>query len=51
MIDGGDVVAIEMKEDRTYKGTHRSAALVAVFDPDEGKMDRAKIYRENSADA
>lgn len=51
IIDGGDVVAAEMTETWTHDGTYRSASLIAVFDLADGKIARAKIYREGSADA
>lgn len=50
-IDGGATVAAEMTETWTHQGETKSAALVAVFDLEEGKIDQAKIYREGSADA
>ncbi|GAA3836619.1 hypothetical protein KACC15558_18400 [Brevibacterium ammoniilyticum] len=51
IIDGGDVVAAEMTETWTHNGADRSASLIAVFDLTDGKIARAKIYREGSADA
>lgn len=50
-IDGGDAVAIEMTESWTNEDTAKSAALVAVFDLSDGKITRAKVYREGSSDA
>lgn len=50
-IDGGDAVAIEMTESWTNEGTSKSAALIAIFDLSDGKITRAKIYREGSSDA
>lgn len=49
-IDGGDAVAIEMTESWTNEGASKSAALIAVFDLSDGKITRAKIYREGSSD-
>jgi|SRR5699024_8492149 len=51
IIDGGAVVAVEMNEAWTYEGVHKTAGLIAVFDLADGKIARAKIYREGSADA
>lgn len=51
VIDGGDIVAAEMTEHWTHEQTAKSAALIAVFDLDSGKITRAKIYREGTADA
>lgn len=51
VIDGGDVVAAEMGEVWSYEGADKNAALVAVFDLVGGKISKAKIYREGSADA
>ncbi len=51
IIDGGEVVAVEMNEEWTYEGVPKTARLVAVFDLAAGKIARAKIYREGSADA
>ncbi|QSB04620.1 nuclear transport factor 2 family protein [Natronoglycomyces albus] len=51
IIDGGDTVAAEMTETWTHEGNERTAALIAVFDVVDGKIARAKIYREGSADA
>ena len=50
-IDGGNTVVAEMTETWTDGGESKSAALVAVFDLDGGKINKAKIYREGSADA
>lgn len=50
-IDGGETVAAEMTETWTQDGVAKCAALVAVFDLDGGKIAKAKIYREGSADA
>lgn len=50
-IDGRETVVAEMTETWTSDGEAKSAALVAVFDLDEEKIDKAKIYREGSADA
>lgn len=49
-IDGGNVVAIEMTEQWTHDTTARTADLIAVFDLDAGKIARARIYREGTAD-
>ncbi|MGC0252304.1 nuclear transport factor 2 family protein [Pseudactinotalea sp. Z1748] len=49
-IDGGNTVVAEMTETWTHGGESKSATLVAVFDLVGGKIDRAKIYREGSAD-
>lgn len=49
-IDGGNVVAIEMTEEWTHDDDPKSADLVAVFDLDTGKITRARIYREGTAD-
>lgn len=51
IIDGGGVVAVEMYEEWTYEGVPKTARLVAVFDLAAGKIARAKIYREGSANA
>ncbi|GAA2101977.1 MULTISPECIES: nuclear transport factor 2 family protein [Brevibacterium] len=51
VIDGGESVVAEMTEEWTYEGVVKSAALLAVFDLEEGRIARAKIYREGSADA
>lgn len=51
VIDGGDAVAAEMSETWNHKGQDKSAALIAVFDLSGGKIVKAKIYREGSADA
>lgn len=50
-IGGGDAVAIEMTESWTNEGTSKSAALIAVLDLSDGKIARAKVYREGSSDA
>lgn len=50
-IDGGETVVAEMTETWAHDGEAKRAALVAVFDLDEGRIDKAKIYREGSADA
>lgn len=50
-IDGGAVVAVEMTEEWTHEGIQKSALLMAVFDLADGKITRAKIYREGTADA
>lgn len=49
-IDGGSVVAIEMTEAWNHDATAKSADLIAVFDLDAGKITRARIYREGTAD-
>lgn len=49
-INGGNVVAIEMTEQWTHDATAKSADLIAVFDLDDGKISRARIYREGTAD-
>lgn len=51
VIDGGDVVAAEMTETWTNRGVAKRAALIAVLDLVEGRIARAKVYREGSADA
>lgn len=51
VIDGGDVVAAEMNEVWTHEGQDKNQALISVFDLSEGKISKAKIYREGSADA
>lgn len=51
IIDGGDTVAAEMTETWAHDGAAKSAALMAVFDLANGKIVRAKIYREGSSDA
>lgn len=51
VVDGGSVVVAEMTEAWTHDGETKQAALVAVFDLVEGRISRAKIYREGSADA
>ena len=51
VIDGSDVVVAEMTESWTHEAEAKTAALVAVFDLVGGKISRAKIYREGSADA
>ncbi|QOR71855.1 nuclear transport factor 2 family protein [Ruania alkalisoli] len=51
IIDGAGVVAAELTETWTHDGQHRQAALVAIFDLRDGRIARAKIYREGSADA
>lgn len=49
-IVGGNAVAIEMTEAWTHDSTAKSAELIAVFDLDAGKITRARIYREGTAD-
>lgn len=51
VIDGGEIVAAEMSETWSDGEEQKSAGLVAVFDLNDGKITRAKIYREGSADA
>lgn len=51
VIDGGTVLVAEMSEVWTVGAAGKTAALVAVLDLDEGKIAKAKIYREGSADA
>ncbi|WP_163543190.1 nuclear transport factor 2 family protein [Occultella kanbiaonis] len=51
VVDGGSVVVAELTESWTHDGEAKRAALVAVFDLVEGRIARAKIYREGSADA
>lgn len=51
IVDGGEVVAIEMTEHWINEANAKSADLIAVFDLDSGKIARARIYREGSADA
>lgn len=51
VIDGGDTVAIEMTETWRHEHQDKNAALIAVFDLVDGKISKAKIYREGSADA
>jgi hypothetical protein len=51
VIDGGDAVVAEMTEEWTHEGAVKRAALLAVFDLEEGRITRTKIYREGSADA
>ncbi|MDR4534383.1 nuclear transport factor 2 family protein [Glutamicibacter sp. PS] len=51
VIDGGQVVAAELTETWEHQGSTRRAALIAVFDIERGRISRAKIYREGSADA
>ncbi len=51
VIDGGNAVAAELTERWHHEGEDRSAALVAVFDVTAGRIARAKIYREGSAEA
>lgn len=48
--DGGNVVAIEMTENWPHDSTAKSAELIAVFDLHAGKITRARIYREGTAD-
>ncbi len=50
VVDGGSVVAIEMTEEWTHDATAKTADLIAVFDFDAGKITRARIYREGTAD-
>lgn len=50
-IGEGDAVAVEMTETWTHDGASKQAALIAVFDLAAGRITRAKIYREGSADA
>lgn len=50
VIDGGDVVAVEVREAWSRDGSEKSAELVAVFDLEDGKVSQAKVYREGSAD-
>lgn len=50
-IQEGSVVVAEMTESWTHENETKSAALVAVFDLIDGKISKAKIYREGSADA
>ncbi|WP_453985194.1 nuclear transport factor 2 family protein [Brevibacterium casei] len=51
LIDGGDVVAVELTETWTHGGVGKTASVVAVFDLIDGRITRSKIYREGSADA
>ena len=51
IIDGGHAVAVEMIETWTHDGEEKTAALISVFDLVAGRISRAKIYREGSADA
>ncbi|UVI36947.1 nuclear transport factor 2 family protein [Brevibacterium spongiae] len=51
VIDGGSVIAVEMREDWSHQGENKSAGLIAVFDLVDSKIAKAKIYREGSADA
>lgn len=49
-IGGEDAIAVEMTETWVHEATPKSADLVAVFDLDSGKITRARIYREGTAD-
>lgn len=51
VIGGGEVVVAEMSESWSNEGKEKSAGLIAVFDLAAGKITRAKIYREGSAEA
>lgn len=51
VIDGTEAVAVELTERWHHEGEDRSAALVAVFEVRAGRIARAKIYREGSAEA
>lgn len=51
VVDGEGVVVAEMTESWTHENESRSASLVAIFDLVDGRISRAKIYREGSADA
>lgn len=44
-------VAAEMSEEWTHNRVEKSASLITVFDLVDGKIARAKVYREGSADA
>ena len=50
-IDGGETIVAEMTETWVSDGESKSASIAAVFDLSEGRIRRAKIYREGSADA
>jgi hypothetical protein len=45
------VIVVEMTETWNRDGQTRSAALIAVLDLADGRIAKAKIYREGSADA
>lgn len=51
IVGGAAAVAVEMVETWTHQEVAKTAALVAVLDLTEGRISRAKIYREGSADA
>lgn len=51
IIGGAEIVAVEMTETWLHHEVAKSAALIAVFELADGKISRAKIYREGSADA
>lgn len=50
-IADGEAVAVEMTETWTHDDVTRRASLIAVFDLAAGRIKKAKIYREGSADA
>jgi hypothetical protein len=49
-IDGGDAVAVEMKESWTLADRPDSAALVAVLTVRDGTIAAAKRYLEGNAE-
>lgn len=51
IVGGGDAVAVEMVETWTHEDATKIAALVAMLDVADGRISRAKVYREGSADA
>ncbi len=50
-IADGEAVAVEMTETWTHDDVTKRASLIAVFDLAAGRIKKAKIYREGSADA